>query len=198
MNQQILVIHGGDVFETREHFLAHLQSTELDLGRAMFKGWKQSLPEFLGEGFEVIQPSMPNKQNAHYDEWKIWFEKYLPFLRDDVILIGHSLGGTFLAKYLSENDFPKKIRATLLVAAVFDLSRHTLADFALELPLTKLEQQAGEIYLFQSKDDEVVLYENVELYVQQLPNAKLISFEDRGHFHQEVFPELVDVIKTDC
>ena len=196
MTRQILVIHGGDAFETYEEYLDVLHAIDLDLTRATRKGWKQSLSEVLGNAYEVIQPRMPNPNNAQYLEWKIWFEKHIPFLHDDVILIGHSLGGIFLAKYLSEEVFPKKILATFLIAAPYSSeATHSLATFNLTTHLKKLEEQGGEIVLFQSHDDEIVPIENVHLYARELPNSDLIFFEDRGHFNQEEFPELVEVIK---
>lgn len=199
MKQQIFAIHGGGAFDTYEAFLQDLRSINLDLSRATREGWKQGLQETLGENFEVIQPRMPNANNAKYLEWKIWFEKHIPFMQDGVILIGHSLGGIFLAKYLSEEMLPKTIRATLLVAAPFDTETdHSLGDFILSASLETFEKQAGNVYLFQSKDDDIVPYSNVESYMRELPNAHLISFEDRGHFHQEKFPELIEVIKNNC
>ena len=46
---------------------------------------------------------MPNKGNAVYEEWKMIFEKFALALSPDTIYVGHSLGGIFLAKYISEN-----------------------------------------------------------------------------------------------
>jgi len=43
---------------------------------------------------------MPCIENAKYNEWKIQFEKYLKRTDNDLILIGMSLGGIFLTKYL--------------------------------------------------------------------------------------------------
>jgi predicted alpha/beta hydrolase family esterase len=195
MNKQLFVIHGGDSFDTYEEYIAALRSIELDLSRATFKGWKQQLPLVLGENVEVIQPRMPNPNNAKYLEWKIWFEKHIPFMQDQVILIGHSLGGIFLAKYLSEEKFPKKICATLLVAAPYATdSQNSLGDFNLKIGLERFKEQGGEIFLFQSKDDEIVPYADVELYQEKLPNAHLITFDDRGHFHAEEFPEVTKII----
>ena len=121
MKKQVVVIHGGDTFETYEEYLNFLRGYEIDIERYKSdkSDWKPWLRQGLGGGHEVILPIMPNKTNARFDEWKIWFEKFTPFLHDGAILIGHSLGGTFLAKYLSENRFPKKIKAVFLVGAVF-------------------------------------------------------------------------------
>jgi predicted alpha/beta-fold hydrolase len=47
---------------------------------------------------------MPNKLNARYHEWKIFFEGILSKLdrEDEITLVGGSLGGCFLLKYFSE------------------------------------------------------------------------------------------------
>lgn len=85
---------------------------------------------------------MPNGNNAQYIEWKIWFERLLPFLNDGVILIGHSLGGIFLAKYLSENNFSIKVRAAILIAAPFDAlgMKESLSQFKLLSPLENFKK----------------------------------------------------------
>ena len=120
MKQQIFVIHGGDAFNTYEEYFSNLEKYEVDLARLQQKGWKTTLAETLGDKYDVYLANMPNSRNAKYNEWKLWFEKYLPLLNDDLILIGHSLGGVFLAKYLSEENISRKIKATFLIAPPFD------------------------------------------------------------------------------
>jgi len=200
MKHQIIVIHGGDAFDTYEEYLAFLKSREIDFERYRIhrKDWKATLDEKLGNEFEIILPDMPNKMNAKYLEWKIWFEKFIPYFEPEAVLIGHSLGGTFLAKYLSENEFPKKIRAVFLVAAPFDYDGETkdyLADFSLSKDLSKLTKQGGKIFLYQSKDDPFVPFVDLEKYKHALAGAETIIFEDRGHFKQTEFPELISNIK---
>jgi predicted alpha/beta hydrolase family esterase len=141
---------------------------------------------------------MPNKYFAHYEEWKIWFEKHVPYLSDDLVLIGHSMGGIFLAKYLSENNFPRRIKATFLVAAPFDDedAEDTVGDFALSGSLANFKKQAGKIFLYQSKDDTVVPYADLLKYKKELPGVVERVFEDRGHFTQEELPEIVEDIRS--
>ena len=148
MKQQILVIHGGDTFDTHKDYLSFLKNREISLDRLRLKReWKDTLSEKLGENFDVLSPRMPNGTNARYKEWKIWFERVIPFIDKGVIFIGHSLGGIFLAKYLSENTFPVKIKATILAAAPFDdeESDESLSDFKLPPSLKKFSEQGGEI-----------------------------------------------------
>ena len=114
-----------------------------------------------------------------------------------LVLVGHSLGGIFLAKYLSENDFPKRVSQLHLVAAPYDTEviKDSLADFALSGTVEKVAEKANRVYLYQSKDDTAVAYEDVLKYKRDLPNAELLEFENRGHFTQEALPELIERIK---
>lgn len=195
--KQIVVIHGGDTFDTYEEYLDYLNNYEFNPDGLKRRGWKDTLEEKLGKGFEVFLPNMPNAINAKYNEWKIMFEKLFPFIEDNIILIGHSLGGIFLAKYLSENSFPKKILATYLIAAPYDDkdSEDSLGDFVLPATLEKFEKQGGRIFIYHSEDDSVVPFVDFEKYKKALPKAKAISFKDRDHFGQTEFPELIENIQ---
>lgn len=198
MKKQVVVIHGADTFDTYEDYLKFLRNFEID-SLEYFKGggWKASLQERLGDEFEVISPRMPNTLNAKYLEWKIWFDKLAPLLNEELILIGHSLGGTFLAKYLAENNLPKKILSLHIVAGAYDAegTQDSMGDFIMSLNLDNVSKQAEKIFLYQSKDDVVVPPLNVEKFKNALPNAEVIMFENLGHFRQEEFPELIANIK---
>lgn len=199
MKQQILIIGGGTSFDNYDDYISYLKKDrQISLDRIKIrKEWKNTMDVKLGEGFEVFLPNMPNTVNARYFEWKIWFERVLELLGDDLIFIGHSLGGIFLAKYLSENIIDKKTKAVILVAPPFDGANdiESLVDFNLPDSLSNLSKQCENIYLIQSKDDPLVPFEQVEKYKKALPSAKIMAFEDRGHFSQETFPEIVELIK---
>ena len=198
MKNQIVVIHGGETFDTYEEYFEFLKNRLIDFEeyRTDKTRWKNNLGKDLGPGYEVIMPEMPSKLNAKYAEWKIWFEKFIPYLDEKIILVGHSLGGIFLVKYLSENDFPKKIMATFLISAPFntDGSNFSLADFILPDSLARFEKQSKKIILYHSKDDSTVPFSAFENYQKKLEKAEVEVFEDRGHFVQETFPELIEAI----
>jgi uncharacterized protein len=200
MKSQILLVHGGDTFNTYEEYFSFLAEfpIEIDQYRVKKVSWKRGLPDVLGTDYEVIAPDMPSKGNAKYAEWKLWFEKFFPYLDSKVILVGHSLGGTFLAKYLSENEFPKTVRALFMVSSPFDDrdADYSLADFTLPKNLSLLAHQAQKIFLYYSRDDRVVPFADLKKYQSALPNAIAKIFTDRGHFNQETFPELVHDIQS--
>lgn len=197
MKTQILIIHGGDAYNSYDDYLNRLKEKELTLEKINSIGWKENLKNDLGVNFNVLTPKMPNPNNAKYAEWKIWFEKIIPLLGNEIILIGHSLGGIFIVKYLCENNFPKRIKSTFLIAAPFNTpSHHPLADFNIESSLNNFIKQAGEIYLFHSTDDEIVPFSNAKKYKNEIPNLNLKVLEDRGHFNTENFPELIEELKN--
>ena len=201
MKTSVILIHGGETFENYNAYIMHLKNCTFDPKKAetQSKRWNRNLQNSLGDDFNVIQPIMPSKNNAKYKEWKIWFEKIFPHIQEGSVLIGHSLGGTFLIKYLSEHDFPYVITATHIVAAPYDDkgADYSLADFTLPNTLRKFTTQAGKIFLYHSKDDPVVSFTNFEKYTQILPDAEKVIFKDKGHFMQEKFPELVMNIKKE-
>jgi len=198
--RQIFVIHGGNTYETREEFLEYLRTEPVELSRLKPKqDWKANLQNTLGEDYEVYLPQMPNKQSANYEEWKLWFERIIPLMSDNAILVGHSLGGLFLAKYLSEETFPLQLRGVFLIAPPFDYdteSSKSLASFALPETLSAFADQVKMIQLYHSADDTVVPISNLAGYQKALPYARASVFADRGHFNQESFPELVADIKA--
>lgn len=199
MKQQVIAIHGGTSFDTYEEYIDFIKTRELTLQKLQrCEDWRASLGRELGEDFEVLVPKMPNGTNARYAEWCLWLERCISFLRDDVILIGHSLGGIFLAKYLSEHTFPKRVKATLLVAAPFDATStvESLKDFSLPQSLDRLMEQGGTLYLVYSADDPVVPFAEKDKYQRVLSSAHPFLFEDRKHFNQERFPELVTLLRS--
>lgn len=197
MKRQVFVIHGGNAFEKCEEYLERLKTKDISLEKLRSRGWKMQLGEKLGDDFDVLNPQMPNQQNARYLEWKIWFERLVPLMATEVILVGHSLGGLFLAKYLSENKLPHRILGVFLVAAPYNTpTQHPKVDFIITEKLDLFAKQAGKIFLYHSTDDTIVPYSNALEYQKALPSATLRTFDDRVHFNGEDFPELEEDIRV--
>ena len=133
------------MYDVKDDFLSRLK--ERKVAREDFKSktdWKDDLEVKLASDFEIFAPRMPNRDNAKYVAWKIWFDKLLPYLEDDLTLVGSSLGGLFLVKYLSENIFPKMIRSLILVAAPYNGkdSKHDLeTDFSFNVNFKQIEDE---------------------------------------------------------
>jgi predicted alpha/beta hydrolase family esterase len=197
---QIFIIHGGMTFENKRNYMNFLRTREVSTKRKVY--WTDTyLDENLGKYFEIIRPRMPLQDNAKYEEWKIHFERFIPYIKNNVILIGSSLGGIFLAKYLSENRFPRKILSLYLVCPPFDNTtiRETLAGgFKLKSNLSMINKNSNKIYLLFSKDDDVIPISHAKKYEKRLKNANIIIYKSKnGHFNVSEFPEIVKMIKAD-
>ncbi|OGF31936.1 hypothetical protein A2533_00670 [Candidatus Falkowbacteria bacterium RIFOXYD2_FULL_35_9] len=197
MKPQILLIHGGTTFKTRKAYLDFLKNLKVSTEPRI--RWRDGyLDKELGNKFEIIRPTMPLKENAQYEDWKIYFERYFPHIKSNVILIGTSLGGTFLAKYLSENKFPKKIKSVYLIAPPFDntLPGEDLVNgFKLKSDLSMINTNCKHVELFFSSSDEVVPLTHAKKYRKKLPNSEIIILDNiKGHFQVSKFPELIKKI----
>tara|TARA_B100000508_G_scaffold141060_1_gene145741 strand:- start:2285 stop:2917 length:633 start_codon:yes stop_codon:yes gene_type:complete len=203
MNKQnIILIGGADSFSDREDFLNYLQKVEMrDLPEDNpRKSWKLWVKEEMGDKYYFDIPSMPNTHNAKYDEWEIWFERHLSEVQEKVILIGLSLGAQFLAKYLINNDIEQKIKGLFLLAGPCgyydDPDGMDCETFGFkQSDLGIIQKKVQNIVIMHSTDDFVVPYEHALKYKEELPEAELITFNDRNHFLVEELPELVEKIR---
>ena len=199
--KQLIYIHGWMCQPDNDAFCKAIETWDYDPfeDKSNRKDWFEKLKS----SYQIIRPSMPNKNMATYKAWKIWFEKILPYLNDeDLIMVGHSLWAMFLIKYLWENNFPKRIKQLHLLSSVFDESdmdddEKYSWDFAYDPKvIPHIENQVEEIFLYHSTDDDIVPYAHTQKIKAYLPKAKVITFTDRGHFFGEVeFPELLENIK---
>jgi len=198
--KQIIFIRGGETFEKKEDFYEYLKTVQCNPYKTI-KEWRDWIIWAVGDYYDLICPLMPNKQNADYVAWKIWFERHFEFITsDDPILIGHSLGGGFLLKYLSENNFPKRISQLHLVAPYVEnqgLLLEKLDTFSFDVKqINKIKDICDQIHLWHSKDDSVVPFHNGELVKENIPSVEFHTFNDRGHFRQPAFPEILEIINN--
>jgi predicted alpha/beta hydrolase family esterase len=197
---QIFMVHGGMTFKNKKDYLHFLKTRKISIKEKIY--WSNEFfKKKLGKDFEIIKPRMPLQDNAKYEEWKIHFERHFPQLKNNIILIGSSLGGIFLAKYLSENKFPKKILSTYLVCPPYDntlTGEDLVGGFKLKPDLSLLEKSSKNLHLLFSKDDDVVPVSHADKYKRKLKNANIEIFESKnGHFNISEFPEIVKMIKED-
>jgi len=187
-------------FKSKKDYLHFLKTRKVSIEKK--NSWTGDyLDKKLGRSFEIIRPRMPLRENAKYEEWKIFFERYIPYLKGSIILIGSSLGGIFLAKYLSENKFPKKVLSTYLVCPPFEntlVGEDLAGGFKLKSDISLIERNSKNLYLLFSKDDDVVPISHAEKYRKKLKNAKVIVYKSKnGHFEVAKFPEIIKMIKND-
>jgi pimeloyl-ACP methyl ester carboxylesterase len=201
MKKQVLVVHGGSAFSKYDDFLRSLREGPFrNIYGAKPKRWRESLALTLCEDWEVFTPSMPNAENAQYTEWSIWFERHFSYLNDGVTLVGWSLGGMFLVKYLLEKPIPFTVQRLVLLGTpcgeYSDASGDDCGTFRFKpKDISVLTAKVADIQIWHSEDDFVVPYSHALEFKKYLPESQLVTFTDRNHFLQEEFPELIETIK---
>ncbi len=140
---------------------------------------------------------MPDPENPKYTLWKAQLEKEFASLNGELIVIGHSLGGSVLLKYLSEKSVKQSISGLFMIAAPYwgkdddwQAGEYTLSeDFALKLP------QVSQIFFYHSFNDEIVPFAHLGHYLEKLPQAVNRTFKGNDHYFNNGLPHLVDDIK---
>ena len=165
MRKRVLFIHGGGegAYEEDRKLAA-------------------SLRDALGTAYDVQVPKMPNEDRPVYEAWRERITKELDALEGEVILVGHSLGASVMLKYLFEGEVEKPVAGLFLVASPYwgaedwEVDEYALReDFASKIPKEML------VFLYHSRDDEVVPFAHAALYAEKLPRATVQEFDDRGH-----------------
>jgi len=152
------------------------------------------------KGIKVFSPEMPTPWAPEYDEWKKIMDKY--DVGEDSILIGHSAGGAFMVRWLSETK--KKIRKLILVSP--GKSGHErkkeLTKFYGKGNYGKIKENVGEIVIFTADDDLEYHIPVAHEYESEL-GGKLFHYgKGYGHFTEsgmgkKEFPELLnEVLET--
>jgi predicted alpha/beta hydrolase family esterase len=197
---QILLVHGGMTFKNDKDYVRYLKTRKISLEKKV-RWTGDYLDKKLGKKFEIIRPRMPLQDNAKYRDWKIYFERHLPYLKNGSILIGSSLGGIFLAQYLSENKLPRKALSVYLVCPPFDdtvKGEDLVGGFKLKADLSLLEKNTENLHLLFSRDDETVPVAHAEKYRKRLKNAHIVIYKSKnGHFQVPTFPEIIKMIHSD-
>src|SRR5215207_9259742 len=160
-----------------------------------------SLRDALGAAYDVRYPEMPDADRPEYEIWKDQIAEELSTLDGDVTLVGHSLGGSILLKYLSKEEVEKPVTGMFLLASPcwgaedWEVGEYELQkDFASKLPEGLL------VFLYHSRDDEVVPFAHLALYEAKLSQATVRKFDGRGHQFgddlSEVAKDIREVVST--
>ena len=143
------------------------------------------LQELLGSSHEVHYPRMPNEEDVPYDEWTQQIEVELSKARGAVVLVGHSMGASVLAKYLSEPRGLGPIAGIFFLATPFwggDGWRYEgWEGLALPHDAAARFPESASVFLYHCRDDEVVPFEHLALYSGLLPEATLRELDSGGH-----------------
>lgn len=152
--------------------------------------------ELLGRGVKTETPLMPSPWKPDYNAFKAEFEKYP--VSENTILIGHSCGCAFLARWLGETK--KSVKKLILVAPwkipdKNDEFRKAFYNYPID---ESVKSRVGEIVMFTADDEEDEGKESLKIFHQAL-GGEIVELKGHGHYTMgdmgtEEFPELLQAI----
>ncbi len=144
-------------------------------------------------------PEMPKAYMPHYEDWKSTFEQFN--IDEETILIGHSCGGGFLVRWLSENNI--KVGQVILVAPWINPMYPTKIPremfepefFTFDIDENLASKTAG-VKIMYSTDDHAEVLESIKILKSKLKNVEFQEFTGKRHFtfksmQTDKFPELL-------
>jgi len=152
--------------------------------------------QLLLNGVLAQIPELPEPYEPDYAKWCSVFEQFQ--INENTILVGHSCGGGFLVRWLSENKI-KAGKVALVAPWINPASSRPkpgFFDFKID---EDLAERTGGICLFISSDDDKEELDTAKLLKEKIRGLRVKEFTDRGHFvlrdmGTEEFPELKDFL----
>lgn len=156
--------------------------------------------ELEGKGFEAIVPKFPTPIDQTLESWLRVISHYEDKINEETVLIGHSLGASFILDYLEQAD--KKIKAAFLVAGYHKLLDNEFRELnktfvGKEFDWDRIKSNCRRFFVITSDNDEYIPIEiNKEL--ARLLDAKLKIIHNGGHLNKKAgydeFPELLELL----
>lgn len=151
--------------------------------------------QLLLKGIEAQAPEMPGFYEPHYDAWKQMLERFTP--DEETILIGHSCGGGFLVRWLSESN--QKVGKVILVAPWLDPEKVIDPHFFNFQIDPVIASRTDGLTVMYSTDDDPQILTSVGILKEKLQDSVFKEYTDKGHFvlsslKTEEFPELLELL----
>ncbi len=148
-------------------------------------GWSPWLmSELEKQGIYACALSMPNPNNPIPAEWMEEISRHVERnSRDQIYLIGHSLGVSAILRYL-ETKNAKKVKGIILVSGpIFKTSKKKVAVFLKKLfDFKQIKLNSKKIVVIHGDNDKSVSVDQGEFLAKEL-NAELIIIKNGGHLN---------------
>lgn len=145
-----------------------------------------------------IKADTPEVPHAYDPHWTLWLKEVERFeIGPQTILVGHSAGGGFWFRWLSEHK-TAKVGKVVLVAPSYGQSQNWAGSDFFKYQIDKdLIKRTASLVIFYSDDDKQSTLDSVERYNKEIPGLELRKFHGYGHFTHldmktEEFPELLE------
>lgn len=183
-----IILHG---FQNEQEFHDSAQPAP---GNGHWMPWLQK--QLMIKDIAAWTPTVPHSWRLKYSDWVEEFERY-PITKE-TMLVGHSCGGGFIVRWLSENPEAKVGKVVLVAPWINPIGEESTDFFEFEMN-QNIVKQTGGIAIFASDNDFESVQKSVEIIKSNISNINCRDFHNYGHFCIEdmgtvEFPELRDLL----
>ena len=141
-----------------------------------------SLKLALGPKYDVRFPRMPGEADPNVASWGKKISSKVSRISGKVILVAHSIGGSVLLRYLSEEKVEKPIAGLFLLAAPsWDEDRWNFDDLRLPRDIAEKLALIPQLFFYHCRDDDVVPFSHLALHSARIPRAVTRAVDNGGH-----------------
>ncbi len=161
--------------------------------------------ELENMGYTVIMPSLPTQERVRYNIWKKEFEKIKNDLKGEIIVVAHSIGNSFIIKYVKENNL--NIKLYIGLAGFSDIytteGRKDLDEAVKSIVLSQEEidnfkNNVKMKYCIYSDNDHIVPLEILKKHANNV-NGIHCMIPNIGHMGRksnlQTIPKVIEIIK---
>lgn len=189
--KSVIILHG--TCSRKEYY----SNTKPSLSNQNWIPWLQK--QLLMRDILPQAPDMPYAFKPDYEIWEKVVEQF--DIGPSTSLVGHSTGGGFWVRWLSEHP-DIRVGRVVLVAPWLDpnnIKKTTFFDIDIDPDL--VPRTAG-LMIFNSDDDHLGIRWSVETLRERLPGHRYREFQRYGHFCSETmrtneFPELLETLLSE-
>jgi hypothetical protein len=173
-------------------------------GKSCWSGWlrEQLISSGMASETTALIPDFPNSENPKLKEWLVTARNLVPEfdLKDDWVLIGHSLGCPTILRLLETFGKSEKVACIILVASFAkDLGIGEIKNFVdKDFDWEKIKKKAGKIIIINSDNDPYIKLDEARR-MEKLLGAELIVEHNAGHINEgagfDEYPHLLEIIK---
>lgn len=185
-----IILHGST--DKEEYFSTKYPS----MSNSHWLPWLQK--QLLVQGIPTATPEVPDAYRLDRDIWKREFERF--DITSETILVGHSCGGGFLVRWLSEYT-DVTVGKVVLVAPWLDPQNEEGGQdefFKFEIDSDLVSRTKG-VTIFNSDNDMDAVQESVKILREKISDIAYKEFKGYRHFTVKhigtgEFPELLEEV----
>lgn len=136
----------------------------------------------LAQHYRIRAPLMPSPEEPNAIAWLEALDSELVDFPDDGVIVGHSMGGAMVLKFVAERRPSFVASGLVMIACPFWGEK----DWEVEefyLPDAFADRLSGlkRILLYHSRDDAIVPFAHMAVYHKRIPRAEVHEVDGAGH-----------------